>query len=64
MKFRSIVEYLERSAALYPDKAVFASDEASITYAEFVEAARRVGAQLPEKMWTKIRRDWLRRPPR
>ena len=49
MKFRSILEYLEQSAALYPDKVAFASDEMNITYAEFVEAARRTGAQLPEK---------------
>lgn len=49
MRFRSIVEYLERSAALYPGKVVFASDEGSITYAAFVQAARTVGSQLPEK---------------
>ena len=49
MKFRSIVEYLEYSAALYPDKVVFASDEGSITYSEFVQEARNVGSQLPEK---------------
>ena len=49
MKFRSIIEYLERSAKLYPDKVIFASDDRSITYSDFVKAARKVGSQLVEK---------------
>lgn len=49
MKIRSIVEYLEQSAARYPDKVVFASDGGSITYAAFMKAARKVASQLSEK---------------
>ena len=48
-RFRGIVEYLERSAALYPDKVVFASEAGGITYADFVRAARRAGSQLRER---------------
>ena len=49
MRFRSIVEYLEQSAARYPDKVVFASDEGRITYAAFIKEARKVASQLSEK---------------
>ena len=49
MKLRNIVEYLERSAKLYPDKVIFASDDRSITYSDFVKAARTVGSRLTEK---------------
>ena len=49
MKFRSIIEYLERSAKLYPDKIIFASDDRNITYSDFVKAAKKVGSQLVEK---------------
>ena len=49
MKFRSIIEYLETSAKLYPDKIIFASDDRSITYSDFVKEARKLGSQLVEK---------------
>ena len=38
----NVLEFLEESAAKYPDKAVFADETQEITYREFVRRARRM----------------------
>ena len=43
---KNILEYLERSGALYPDKISFADTDKQITYSELVERARSIGTAL------------------
>ena len=43
---RSILRYLEESAARYPDKTAFADTETSCTYRELRERAMRIGSGL------------------
>ena len=47
---RNILEYLEDSCSLFPDKVVFADDKAEVTYDRFVRQSRYVGAYLLEKV--------------
>ena len=47
---RNILEYLEDSCRLFPDKVVFAVDKAEVTYDRFVRQSRYVGAYLLEKV--------------
>ena len=47
---RNILEYLEDSCRLFPDKVVFADDKAEVTYDRFVRQSRYVGAYLLEKV--------------
>lgn len=42
----NVLEFLEESAAKYPDKAVFADETQEITYREFVRRARRMATGL------------------
>lgn len=42
----NILEYLEKSTELYPDKAAFADQEISCTYKELLEASRKIGTEL------------------
>ena len=43
---KSVLEYLEQSAARLPDKAAFADETGHITFAQLRDAARRVGTDL------------------
>lgn len=45
---RNVLEYLENSCETFPDKVVFADDKSQITYGEFVERAKYLGAYLLE----------------
>lgn len=45
----NILEYLENSAALYPDKVAFADKNNEITYKELVNRAKRIGTLLSNK---------------
>lgn len=49
MMQRNILEYLEESGGVYPDKILFADDRSEITYAEFIKQARFLGAYLLER---------------
>lgn len=43
---KSILEYLENSAGRYPDKMIFSDEQHNITYAGFLENAKRVGSKI------------------
>lgn len=43
---KNVLEMLESSSELYPDKTVFASSTASYTYSELVSLSRRIGSAL------------------
>ena len=43
---KNILEYLERSCRLHPDKISFADPENEITYKDLVSSARRLGTAL------------------
>lgn len=45
---RNVLEYLESSCEKFPDKIVFADDKLTITYSEFLQQARFLGAYLLE----------------
>ncbi len=45
-----ILEYLEKSAAKYPDKTAFADIENACTYKELQERARRIGSALIKRV--------------
>lgn len=45
---RNVLEYLENSCEAFPDKIVFADDKSQITYREFVDQAKYLGAYLLE----------------
>lgn len=46
---RNILEYLEESGKLFPDKTLFADAQSEITYSEFIKQARFLGAFLLEQ---------------
>lgn len=46
---RNVLEYLENSAAIYPDKIAVTDEYGSITYRELQEACRRVGSAMAER---------------
>ena len=46
---KNILELLERSAKMYPDKIAFNDTEKRITYSELENAAKRVGSALAEQ---------------
>ena len=43
---KSVLEYLENSAARFPDKKAVADDKSSMTYSELVNNARNIAAGL------------------
>ena len=43
---KNILEYLEKSAGMYPDKIAFADPDKEITYSELVQRARGLGRAL------------------
>lgn len=45
---RNVLEYLENSCALFPDKVIFADDKSQITYKEFKRQAKYLGVYLLE----------------
>lgn len=45
----NVLQYLENSEAAYPQKAIFMDDADKITYAAFVNAAKRMGTYLLDK---------------
>lgn len=47
---RNVLEYLEDSCRLFPEKIVFADDRAEITYESFVRQSKYLGAYLHEKV--------------
>lgn len=49
---RNVLEYLEKSCKDFPEKIIFADDKEEITYREFVEDARYLGAYLLEQGFT------------
>ena len=46
---RNVLEYLENSAAIYPDKIAVTDEQGGITYRELQEACRRVGSAMAER---------------
>lgn len=48
----NVLEYLECSAELFPDKVVFADETKSITYAELERSARKIGTYIANKFHT------------
>ncbi len=46
----NVIQYLEQSAKMYPEKIAFADLEHSYTYGELLEKARRVGSFLAERL--------------
>jgi amino acid adenylation domain-containing protein len=44
----NVLEYLENSADIYPDKTVFFDENREFTYASFVDEAKRLGAGIRE----------------
>lgn len=47
---RSVLDYLENSCKLFPDKVIFADDKSEVTYEEFVRQSRYLGVFLQEKI--------------
>ena len=43
---RNVLEYLERSAGLYPDKPAFVDDENALTFGRLMDRAKRIGSAL------------------
>lgn len=43
---RNVLEYLEQSAARFPDKAAFVDEQASLTFGQLSDAAKRIGTAL------------------
>ena len=43
---RNVLDYLERSAALFPDKTAFADEENCLSFSQLADAARRIGSGL------------------
>ncbi|MBR2779295.1 MAG: amino acid adenylation domain-containing protein [Firmicutes bacterium] len=50
MMTRSVVEYLERSAARFPDKTAVDDGSTALTYRQLRSGARRIGAALAERV--------------
>ncbi len=46
---RNILEYLEKSAELFPDKTAFRDTEDSLTFAETIERSKKIGSYIAEK---------------
>ena len=46
---KNVLEYLERSARLYPDKTAFEDLNQKITYAQLEKRAKAIGSALAEK---------------
>lgn len=46
---KNVLEYLERSARLYPDKTAFEDLNQKITYAQLRKRAKAIGSALAEK---------------
>lgn len=55
---KNVLEYLEAAAKRFPDKIVFADSKTEITYAEFMDRAKRVGSGLIRRFGSK----WTRGP--
>lgn len=45
---KSVLEYLEISVKKYPEKIIFTDEKHHITYAEFVESAKKVGSRISD----------------
>ena len=45
----NVLEFLENSASLYPNKVIFADEKTSITYSEFVKKAKSFGSLIASK---------------
>lgn len=43
---KSVIEYLENAAALYPEKILFSDENKSISYKEFKNCAERIGSAI------------------
>lgn len=43
---KNILEYLERSAALFPEKTAFSDEQGSVTYEAFTTRAKQIGTSL------------------
>ena len=50
MQIQNILNYLEASAASYPEKAAFEDLEHSFTFAQVLANARRMGSALAEEL--------------
>ena len=44
--FTNVLEYLERSVALYPDKEALGDEQSSVTYAQYVNKAKVIGTAI------------------
>ena len=53
---RSVLEYLEHTAAAYPNKAAFVGERDSLTFAQLMEQAQRVGTALHRALGGAVRR--------
>ncbi len=53
---RNVLEYLERSAALYPDKKALGDETKSFTYAQYLNMARTIGTALIKKTGRQMNR--------
>lgn len=43
---KNILEYLEKSAATFPEKIIFADETSSITYRDFLNSAKKIGSAI------------------
>jgi len=46
----NILEYLEESSALYPDKTAYGDENGSLTFGEVMEDARKIGSHILKKV--------------
>ena len=46
----NVLEYLEQSAAKYPDKIALADENGGITYAQYIELAKRTGTYISKQL--------------
>jgi amino acid adenylation domain-containing protein len=49
LKETSVIDWLERSAQLFPDKIAFSDDEETITFAQLLAQARAIGSYLAKE---------------
>ncbi len=54
---KSVLEYLEAAAAAFPEKIVFADNKTELSYAEFMDKAKRLGCGLLKRLGAGWRRN-------
>ena len=46
---KNILQFLEKSAIMHPDKIIFADADTSVSYSEFLETAQAIGTAIAQQ---------------